>query len=277
MEFLTNIQDDLAGNGYHDKEWLMDGKFSITVDATTRRKLMNANPALTGMYRGADFAKGGSFYSYGVTNGCGDWLFKEDKQQMRFGFRSDMDGKDFNGNSVPNAVWVQQIWPFENVTATFGLKPQYSQAWKKAPIRLYHAYNRDARVVYVGDVGSVNDEMKFGLARSFMGKWSWKSPDYFQAIDPNTGVLCTFQNDKKNKGYWIGEYDLAEKTMYPEIERMILALGEPQPYVRVPNTVTPPLGSATYQSLLAYAQQCGEYNPPGFPLPPGQFVTPPED
>jgi hypothetical protein len=223
------------------------------------------------MYSAADFAKGGAFYSYGVTAGCGDWLFNEDKAQMRFRFRGDMDGQTFAGGALTGAIWIEQIQPFENVAATYGVKPVYSTDWKNAPIRLYHVYNRDARTIYVGDVTSVNDEMKFGLARSFMGQWSWKSPDYFDAIDPNTGVKCSFQNDKKNKGYWLGEYNLGEKTVYPEIERMILALGQPQPYIRKPNTGTVPSGptsTADYQALLAYSNQCGDaYLNPNFQYP----------
>jgi hypothetical protein len=269
MEYLGNQQEDLAANGYHNRDWLMDGKFSITVDAQTRRKLLVANPSLTLMYSAADFAKGGSFYSYGVTAGCGDWLFKEDKMQMRFRFRSDLDGKDFSGGAVANAVWIEQVQPFENVAATFGKKPVFSQDWKNAPIRLYHAYNREARNVYVPDITSINDEMKFGLARSFMGKWTWKSPDYFTATDPNTGTVCSYQNDKKNMGYWLGEYRLAEKTVYPEIERLILALGEPQPYSRVPNTVTPANapGASDYQDNLAYCDNCSTV-PSAWSLPP---------
>ena len=270
MEYLNNGQEDLAANGYHDREWLVEGKFSITVDQTTRRRLLVANPALTQMYSAADFAKGGAFYSYGVTAGCGDWLFKEDKMQMRFRYRADMDGKDFAGAGLAGAIWVEQVQPFENVAATFGLKPVYSAAWKNAPLRLYHVYNRDCREIFVGDITSINDEMKFGLARSFMGKWTWKSPDYFKAIDPNTGVECEFQNDKKNKGYWLGEYDLAAKTVYPEIEKMILAVGEPQPYVRIPRTVAAATAPSDYQSLLAYNDLCGEYTP-------GEFVLPVED
>lgn len=270
MEYLNNMQEDLAANGYHNRDWLVEGKFSITMDATTRRRLLVANPALTQMYSAADFTKGGAFYSYGITTGCGDWLFKEDKQQMRFRFRVDMDGKDLNGNVLAGAVWVEQVWPFQNVAATFGLKPVYSTDWKNAPIRLYHCYNRDARVIYVPDLTSINDEMKFGMARSFMGQWTWKSPEFFNAVDPNTGVMCQFNNDKKNKGYWLGEYKFAEKTIYPEIERLIFALGEPQPYIRVPRTNTAPLGPTSnldYQANLAYSQQCGEYNPPPFQYP----------
>ena len=284
MEFLGSLQEQLAANGYTNKEWLPSGKFSVTTDLTTRRKLLVANPALTQMYSAADFAKGGAFYSYGVSNGCGDWLFKEDKQQMRFRFRADMDGKDFSGTASTNAVWIEQVWPFENVAATFGIKPVFSRAWLNAPLRLFHVYNREARQVYVGDITSVNPEMKFGMARSFMGKWTWKSPDYFQAVDPNTGTLCSYQNDKHNKGYWLGEYRFGVETIFPEIECWILGLGENTPFTRVPRTntaPTSPINTTDYQSLLAYAAACNwgpadpnssSYVPPGW-----NFSLPVED
>jgi len=272
MEYLKNQQSNLAANGYHDREWLMAGKFSITVDADTRSRLLVSNPALTQMYSAADFAKGGAFYSLGVTDGCGDWLFKEDKEQMRFRFRGDMDGKDFNGNSLSGAVWIEQIWPFQNVAATYGNKPVFSNDWKIAPIRLFHCYNREARTNYVGEVTSINSEMKFGLARSLMGKWKWYSPVMFNAQDPNTGLVCTYDNHKMNKGFWEAEFRLGMKTVYPECELVVLALGEPQPYIRKPNTTTPPFGPLTgsdYQNNLSYNENCGDvYINPGFTYPP---------
>jgi hypothetical protein len=103
--------------------------------------------------------------------------------------------------------------------------------------------------------------MKFGVARSFMGKWSWKHPSYFNAFDPNTGTVCAIDNVKDNKGFFLGEYDFGVKTIYPEIERWFLALGEATPYTRRPNTVTPvqgPLSTQDYQALLAYNGHCGD-------------------
>jgi hypothetical protein len=197
--------------------------------------------------------------------GCGDWLFKRDPQQWRFDFRADLDGVDLNGTALTGAVWIEQIQPYENVAATFGIKPQYSYRWKAAPLRMYHCYNRDARELFVGDIESVNSEMKFGLARSFMGKWTWKHPSYFTAFDPSTGTTCNFSNVKDNKGFFLGEYDFGIKTVYPEIERWILALGEATPYTRRPNTVTPassgPQTSTDYQALTAYNSHCQSTNP----------------
>ena len=161
--------------------------------------------------------------------------------------------------SLSGAVWIEQIQPFENVAATFGIKPQYSAKWKAAPLRMYHCYNREAREVFAGDITSVNSDMKFGVARSFMGKWSWKHPAYFNAFDPNTSTTCAIDNVKDNKGFFLGEYDLGVKTIYPEIERWFLALGEATPYTRRPNTVTPattPTSSTDYQALIAYNAHC---------------------
>jgi hypothetical protein len=61
---------------------------------------------------------------------------------------------------------------------------------------------------------------------------------------------------KDNKGFFLGEYDLGIKTIYPEIERWILALGEATPYTRRPNTVTPATTPSSYQDLIAYNAHC---------------------
>ena len=263
MEYLGNHQEDLAAQGYHDRDWSVSGKFNITMDATTQRKLLVANPELRGLYKASDFEKGGAFYSYGVKAGCGDWMFKPDDEQWRFQFRGDLDGLALGTGTQAGAVWIQQVFTYENVAATFGLKPQYSLAWKAAPLAIYHCYNRDAREVFVGDITSVNSDMKFGLARSFMGKWQWHSPEYFSAFDPSTGSMCNFNNPKRNKGYFLGEYDFGVKTIYPEIERWFLALREPTPYTRRPNTVAPlqaPTSNTNYQQLVAYNQSCAAQN-----------------
>lgn len=258
MEYLAGQQEPLAANGYHNKDWLIDGKFSITTDGTTARRLLNANPALTGLYKSSDFAKNGAFYGYGVAAGCGDWLFKRDNMQMRFRFRPDLDGKDFAGGSLSDAVWVEEVKPYNNVAATFGKKPVLNPDWIYAPIKMYHAYNREARTVYVGDITNVNPDMKFGMARSFLGQWTWKHPDVILYTDPNTGTLCTLDNVKQNQGFFLGEFDLTIQTVYPEIERVIFALGEPQRAARTPLTVPPSStsGPENYNQGTSYNANC---------------------
>lgn len=245
MEYLDNHIEDLMYNGYHNKEFVPNGKFMITCDIQTQRNLANANPALTGMYQAADFVKGGKFYAYGVMSGVGNWLFHVDKAPLRF-------------NHIGGGK-LRRIWPYENEAATVGKKPVFSDQYKNATYQMYHVYNRAAREVYVGDITSVNNTMKFGLARSLMGKWSWKNPDYFDAWDINTGTVCPHDNVKKNKGFFLGEYEMGVKTIYPEIEMIIIAKREPQGIVNVPRVAADIVMGGTgtaYQELTPYNTLC---------------------
>jgi hypothetical protein len=195
------------------------------------------------MYALPEFQKGGQFWEYGLMQKrIGNWMFKLDPEPMRF---------QHIGNGV-----LQRVWPFENVAATVGLKPQFSTAYKNAPYQMYHVYNRDARTVFVGDISPVNPELKFNMSRDLLGKWRWMSPDFFSYTDPNTGSVCQFANDKHNYGYLLGEYELGAVTDYPEIEMIIIAQREPANVVNDPRCAATP--SMVYQDLVAYNSFCSE-------------------
>jgi hypothetical protein len=241
IEYLNNYMENLRYNGYHDQEFMEQGKFFSTIDLQTLQDVSNANPALTQLFRATDFAKTGIYYKYGVNKGVGDWLFKIDPAPLRFNYIG--SGK------------FRRIWPYENVAATVGKKPEFSTDYKAAEYQMFHVYNRAARQVHVGDITSVNDTMKFGLARSLMGKWGWKNPDYFQAFDINTGTVCYHDNVKKNKGFFLGEFEMGVKTIYPEIEMVILAKREASGVVNVPRNAGT-VSMTTYQSLTPYNTLC---------------------
>lgn len=244
MNYLDNHVDDLEYNGYFNKQFLGDAPFMIMSDKTTWRRLANQNPELKPMYDGADFKKGGQFYDFGIMANVGAWAMKVDEVPFRF---------QHIGNGV-----IQRIWPYENVATTIGKKPEFSTAYKNARYQLYHVFNRAAREVYVGDVASVGSGMEFKLARDMMGKWQWinPGPGMFQATDPNTGEVCTYSNDKQNKGYWLAEFEAAMRTIYPKIEMWILALREPTPIVNDPPCATEP--EMVYQELTPYNPWCGD-------------------
>jgi len=151
---------------------------------------------------------------------------------------------------------LQRVWPYQNVAATVGKKPEFDTAYKNAPYQMYHVYNRDARTVFAGDISPVNPEMKFNMARSLAGKWMWKSPDYFRFTDPNNGKVCEYQNDKGNYGYLLGEFELGAVTDYPQIEMIIIAQREPQTVVNNPRCQDAP--SMVYQTLTPYNSFCSE-------------------
>jgi hypothetical protein len=240
--------------GYFDKKFLSGksdltpaGKFTVMTDIQTQQELSNANPALTGMYKSADFAKGGAYFKYGVMGGCGDWMFKIDTTPLRF----------IQTNSTTGVY--QRVMPYQNVAATVGKKPQFDSLYENAPYQLSHVYARAARKVYTGDITSVNPDMPF-LSRNLMGKWTWKNPDVIIYTDPSTGSQCTYRNDLHNRGYFVGEYETAMKSVYPEIEMWILHLREPQAVADIPNASTfvdpAPNSNGTYQTLAPYNPGC---------------------
>lgn len=239
MEYLNHHVGPLMYKGYFNQDFNIQGKFEIMTDFQTQQELANANPALTAMYTAADFAKGGKFYAYGVMAGVGNWMFKIDSAPLRF---------QHLGSGV-----LQRVFPWENVSATVGKKPRYATCYENAPYQMSHVYNRAARTNFMGETTPVNPDMKFN-ARALNGTWSWKNPDYFDYIDPNTGVKCSMNNDKKNKGYFLGEFEVGVKTEYPEIEMAIIHLREPQVVIDNPRCAAVP--DTCTQSLTPYAAQC---------------------
>lgn len=241
MQYLNHYLPQLFYNGYFDKQFIPDGKLTMFTDISTMLELCNANPALTQMYNAADFTKGGKYFQFGAMMGCGSHLFKVDPTPLRF---------QHIGGGV-----LQRIYPYQNTAATVGKKPVFDPNYELAEYQMYHVYNKATRQVFVGDTSPVSPDMPF-LARNLMGKWTWKMPDYFKAIDPNTGSLCEFDNVKKNKGFFLGEFELGVKTIYPEIEMNIIAKRESTPVANVPRVSA--ANSMIYQTLTPYNSFCEE-------------------
>jgi len=241
MGYLDNHILDLQMNGYFKNEFTPTGKYQVMTDIQTWRDLANNNPALAQMYNSADFEKGGAYYKYGVMSGVGNWLFRPDSTPIRY---------QHLGSGV-----LQRVQPYENVATTVGLKPEFSQAYKNAQYQVSHVYNTAARIQYTGQAPAIGSGLKFG-PRNFNGRWSWKSPEVIIYTDPNTGVTCTLRNDKQNQGYFLGEYEMGFKTVYPEIEMMILHQVEPQAIVNNPRCAAE--ASVAVQSLNAYNSLCGD-------------------
>lgn len=241
MNYLNNQLDNLQFSGYFNKQFAPDaGKFLMTTDLQTRQDLSNKNPALTAMYTGADFNKGGKMFAYGVSMVMGDWAFKNDTEQLRF-------------QHVGSGV-LEQIFPYQNEPTTIGKRPVFDTAYKNARYAAYHVYNTAARRVQVGDITPVGSGLAFNTSRSLMGKWRWYSPEgMFQAADPCTGEVCTFENHKQNKGFFEAEWEMGMKSIYPEIEMWIIAQREPQPVIDVPACTTEPY--QVYQTEL-YPYNC---------------------
>lgn len=252
LQYLNHFVGELMYKGYFNKKFMdadtpdhgLPGKFTIMTDFQTQSELCNANQALTQMYNAADFQKGGKFFGYGAMAGCGEWLFRIDPTPLRF---TDMGGGI-----------LQRIYPFQNVSATVGKKPQFDPNYEAAAYQLSHVYCRAARTVMAGETASVNGDMPYPN-RNLMGKWSWKTPDVIIYRNPTDGSSNTINNDKQNWGYFLGEFEAGMKSVHPEIELWVLHLREASPFADIPRNAAitwPTSDGSAYQSLTPYNPGC---------------------
>lgn len=241
MQYLQKQVPSLQYNGYFNGDFTPSGKFQCITDMQTVMELCNANPALAGMYEAADFEKGGKYFQYGAMMGCGNFLFKIDPFPARF--------YPVTGSSGT----FRRVFPFENTPATVGLKPTLDPLYEAAPYQLSIIPHRNAREIHVPTIPSIHPQMKFG-SRDLYGKWAWINGDMLTAGDPNTGATCTMDNPRRNKGYFLSDFEAGVKNTRPELECVILHLREPQAVADVPVAVAQGSWSSTgtYQDLLPY-------------------------
>lgn len=242
MQFLKKQIYALQLNGYFDGEFTPTGKLQVMTDIDTTSELCEANPALTAMYDAADFEKGGKFFQYGAMTACGNFMFKSNPYPPRF-YRS--------GTGT-----LTRVWPFPNVPTTVGSEPVVDSQYILAPYQLSTIVHRQARTIYMGDIPSIHPQFKFG-GRDLWGKWNWICQDSMQTIDPTTGNQCTVFNPRRNKGYFLGDFEAGVQNSRPELECVILHQREAPPVADMPRAAgaatTPTL---TAQNLLPYNVFC---------------------
>ncbi len=239
VPYLMRQTYRLQMEGYFDGEYVPTGKYKVITDEQTAYELANGNPALSAMYDAADFDKGGKYYQYGAMMGVGNFLLQDTPYPARF---------QHIGSGV-----LQRIWPFQNIPATVGLKPDIDEAYINAPYQISVLPHRKAREIYVGEIPSVHPKMQFG-SRDLWGKWNWINDAYLQAFDPNTGAACSMENPVRNKGYFLADFEAGVRNTRPELERVILHQREPQCMIDDPRCATTP--AQVYQTLLPYNAFC---------------------
>lgn len=242
MNYLERQIYALQLNGYFDGEFTPTGKMQMFTDIDSVVELCNGNPALAGMYKAADFEKGGELFKYGAMNGCGNFMFKNQPYPVRF-YRS--------GNGQ-----LTRVWPFPNVPTTVGSMPQLDAQYLNAPYQLSVIVHRKARKIFMGDIPSVHPEWKFGT-RNLLGKWKWVNDAAMTVYDPTTGAQSTVTNPRRNKGYFLGDYEAGVENQRPELECVILHQREAPAVADMPRAAgAATVPTLTAQNLLPYNAFC---------------------
>lgn len=208
IQMLQRQLEPLTLNGYFGKTPAGIPIAEVVTDKITSYNLVQGNTALASLFRFEDFTVGGNLYKYGMTSGIGNFGFRIDEHPMRFQLLAD-------------GVTLERVFPYVNVDATQGIKGIVNDAYVNARYQIDFIWHKMAMKSLVRDAKPVNPMMPFA-ARDFAGKWQFVMDNL--GADANG---CVINNERRNKGKFIADFENATKAQYPEFAIAFLSLREP--------------------------------------------------
>lgn len=221
VQYLDMNYETLQFSGYFKSQYLPSGMFKVITDPLTARDLVNMNPSLVSYFRFEDFQKGGQLFKIGVQRAVGNYGLSYDGFPMRF--------------VHTGTGHLQRVFPYTNVAATVGIKPQVASEYITAPYQISYIWHPEAMRYLSNQLKSVHPEMPF-LLRDQAGKWRFVGPesDVLVYTDPGSNTTCTVDNKRRNQGMWFADFEAGIKYERPELVRAILHLREPGCVVDAP-------------------------------------------
>ena len=213
IQYLQRFYEPLQFTGYFKSKYVPNGMFKLITDPITSQQLVQANPALVSNFKFSDFQKGGELFKYGMSSAIGNYGIAWDGYPIRFYWD-------------PNDLVLRRVFPFDNISATIGIKPEVSSQYITAPYQVSYVWHPEAMRRLVPDLKPVHPEMPF-LTRDLGGKWNFCMDPTLVVTDPTTGDTCTIDNKARNQGLWWADFENAIKFERPELVRAILHQRDP--------------------------------------------------
>lgn len=226
IQYLQRFYEPLQFAGYFKMKMVPNGMFKLITDPITSQQLIQANPDLRGAFKFSDFQRGGELFKYGMSSAIGNFGISWDGYPARF-------------YHIGNGV-LRRVFPYTNVAATIGIKPEPAEEYQLAPIQYSAIWHPSAMKRLVPDLAPVHPEMPF-LTRDLAGKWTFCMDPVLVVKNPDSGEVCTIDNKRRNQGLWYADFENSIKFERPELVRGILHLREPGCVVdQVPCSTAPP-------------------------------------
>lgn len=169
--------------------------------------LRNNGDLASTQWRFENFDNVGKFWEYGWMGKIGNYAARVDFFPLRF-------------NRV-SANRFQRVFPYENISATNGLRDDWNTDYENAQYQFSRIHHRRSMRILTKTLSPVSPDMPF-MNRSLAGKWSF-------AMD-NLGDDCNgvgIANYRKNKGFFYADFDMAAEPLYTEWSELIFHLREP--------------------------------------------------
>jgi len=204
-------------------------RLEVLTDMDTIWDLIQGNSNLTDHWQFTDYDTGSVEYDkYGWAGRVGNFNLKADIHPMRFQVLANGD--------------LNQVFPYTNSAASFGIRGTVNPAYIDAPIQALFIWHRRAMRQEVLDATQIHPMMPF-VPRSFGGKWQFVMDNLTcgTAVDANGLIIpIAVDNSRRNKGKFIADFKFATKPQYPEYAEVFLHLRENACVVEVPPCDTGP-------------------------------------
>jgi hypothetical protein len=208
ISMLQRLVYPLMINGYLGSTPDMPPMFELATDMITAQNLREGNPTLANMVQFRDFVAGGALFKYGITDSIGNFAIRIDKFPPRYQLLAD-------------GVTLQRVHPYRNVPTTNGIRSVENEAYTNARYQWSRIHHRMAMTHLTREVEQLNSMMPFAT-RDFGGKW--------QFVMDNLGADehgCVINNERRNKGKFIADFQFATKAAHPEWAVGILHMIDP--------------------------------------------------
>lgn len=182
------------------------------------------------------------YYRYNFGGQIGNYVVRVDPFALRF-------------NKISNGRY-QLVLPYVNTPTTEGIGSEPNPSYQDAQYQFSYIMHRQAIMFLVAQTETVNPLMPFAN-RSLAGQW--------QFVMDNLGADCNgrpIANERRNKGKFLADFDVAAKPVYVEWMELIFHKRE-QAVVYAVDTCTPDPGYPTqyYNSSNAQCNNDQLFNP----------------
>lgn len=212
LDYLDYQSQMLLMRGYNEDSGLPAGMINLLTHSRQYHSLTGANPALRGQLYSKDFKDLSPLYTVGKGINAEPFAFIAptfDDKQLRF--------QHLGGGLL------QRVFPYQNVLATTGSKPEVNPAWFNARYAISYYLHRLAATLYTSSPRKIH-EMVPSLNTSMFGKWKFINNEGIIRLYNPDGTYCDQDNAEQFWFYWLAHLEAGFRYDHEDLVMPMLHL-----------------------------------------------------
>jgi len=191
LDFLSYYSQQLGMRGYDKMSGLNPGMRNLVTHSRVYQQLVGTNPALRGQLYTPELKSLSPLYTPGKGINAEPFSFLAptfDEKQVRF---------EHVGSGL-----LQRVFPYRNVAATTGGKPEINPAWFNARYAISYFLHPEAATLYTPAPKKIA-EMIPSINTSMFGQWQFVNNQGMIRLYNPDGTYCDKDNAEQFWFYWL--------------------------------------------------------------------------